>query len=659
MKIKGISLKNIRSYVDAEITFPPGAVLLEGDIGAGKTTLLMAIEFALLGSGDVDLSSLLRVGEDNGSVELTFEHNSKIYTIKRKLKRSGNSVSQVNRCELYIESEKGTQHEILSPQELKFRLLSELGLRENVNRSKSSVFRYSVYTPQEEMKKILYEDPKDRKETIRRIFGVDKYAVISNTASEIRRGVSKDIKYLEEEIKERSDLEREFSNIKENKKNAITDIEKLEKEISNLNLKEKEAELILTSQTSALGQLQERRKHIESLNREISEIQKRIERNKEYLKQKEDELNNLKKQVPKDYLSPENIDKMIIESEKIFMEIRDRKMEIEKELYNYRSLISRGVCPTCGRPIHGEEFKSKIEALEIQHKEILTKLSEADEKLKKLKKQQDESRGNEKILIRIAEKEKSILETKSQIDESVQHLESLRKVLSELSFDDEEFSKAEISVKQAREKREEIKISKEKAIGKLEALKASLKNLEERETEILEKLENIKNKEIKLDKLRKAHTILEFLENIVPSMEASVLSAINSKISTLISAWFSRLVPDQSKEVQIDPSFAPIIKQSGYEMSVNALSGGERSALALAYRLALSSVLSSNSTAPGLLILDEPTDGFSKEQLQRFGDVLRDLSFEQIIMVSHETELENVADNIIRIVKSGDVSTLY
>ncbi|MGC8699194.1 MAG: hypothetical protein ACP5RE_03365, partial [Candidatus Acidifodinimicrobium sp.] len=58
------------------------------------------------------------------------------------------------------------------------------------------------------------------------------------------------------------------------------------------------------------------------------------------------------------------------------------------------------------------------------------------------------------------------------------------------------------------------------------------------------------------------------------------------------------------------------------------------------------------------LILDEPTDGFSKEQLQKFGDVLRGISSPQVILVSHEAELENVADRIVKIEKSEGVSQI-
>jgi exonuclease SbcC len=59
-----------------------------------------------------------------------------------------------------------------------------------------------------------------------------------------------------------------------------------------------------------------------------------------------------------------------------------------------------------------------------------------------------------------------------------------------------------------------------------------------------------------------------------------------------------------------------------------------------------------------LLILDEPTDGFSKEQLYKIRDILEELKCPQVILVSHEKELEGFADHVFRVQKSDGVSTL-
>ncbi len=59
-----------------------------------------------------------------------------------------------------------------------------------------------------------------------------------------------------------------------------------------------------------------------------------------------------------------------------------------------------------------------------------------------------------------------------------------------------------------------------------------------------------------------------------------------------------------------------------------------------------------------LLILDEPTDGFSKSQLYKVWEVLRELNCPQVIMVSHETELESFANQIFEVRKVNGISCI-
>ena len=61
---------------------------------------------------------------------------------------------------------------------------------------------------------------------------------------------------------------------------------------------------------------------------------------------------------------------------------------------------------------------------------------------------------------------------------------------------------------------------------------------------------------------------------------------------------------------------------------------------------------------PKILILDEPTDGFSSDQLDRVKEVIDSLDMQQIIIVSHEPKIETFVDNMIRISKTEHLSNL-
>jgi exonuclease SbcC len=141
-------------------------------------------------------------------------------------------------------------------------------------------------------------------------------------------------------------------------------------------------------------------------------------------------------------------------------------------------------------------------------------------------------------------------------------------------------------------------------------------------------------------------------------IEKHVMQNIHLDFDENFKNWFNLLIDDPSKTGKIDEEFTPIIEQDGFQQEINYLSGGEKTSVALAYRLALNNIVQKVSTGmkSNLLIMDEPTDGFSKEQLFKIRDILNELNYPQIIIVSHERELESFADNIFQIEKIDGVS---
>ena len=103
------------------------------------------------------------------------------------------------------------------------------------------------------------------------------------------------------------------------------------------------------------------------------------------------------------------------------------------------------------------------------------------------------------------------------------------------------------------------------------------------------------------------------------------------------------------------------MESRGHELDYSFLSGGERTAVALAYRLALNQVINSfisKIRTREILILDEPTDGFSSEQLDKMRDVLIELNVKQLILVSHEFKIESFVENIIRFRKHDGITSV-
>jgi exonuclease SbcC len=194
-------------------------------------------------------------------------------------------------------------------------------------------------------------------------------------------------------------------------------------------------------------------------------------------------------------------------------------------------------------------------------------------------------------------------------------------------------------------------------IGKQKDISRCLEEIARLQAEITDKEDKIqKTKE--LDELQR--WLSEYFMPAVKLIETNVLSSINNEFNSLFQKWLNRLIESGDIMVRVDENFTPIVEQNGYEMEVGSLSGGEKTSVALAYRLALNVMVKKVCKAmqSNLLILDEPTDGFSREQLFKLRDILDELKCEQVIAVSHESELEGFVDRIYKIRKEEGISKI-
>jgi DNA repair protein SbcC/Rad50 len=138
----------------------------------------------------------------------------------------------------------------------------------------------------------------------------------------------------------------------------------------------------------------------------------------------------------------------------------------------------------------------------------------------------------------------------------------------------------------------------------------------------------------------------------VLEMEKLLLVHAQAAFQRHFARYFASLVDDPSLLARTDAAFTPAVTIEDEWTPAEALSGGERTSLALAFRLALAQVVRTmGHVRLETLLLDEPTDGFSPEQVVRMGDLLEEIALPQVILVSHEAELAAIADRVVRIEK--------
>ena len=749
MILESIELKNIRSYDEQKIEFPRGITLFEGDIGSGKSTILMAIEFAFFGTGSQKGDSMLSKKVKNGSVKLRFEVDGEKYEVYRELKRTTKAVNQhPTHCYLKI----GEVENPFSPGELKQEILKILKFNEPASpNAQSKIYRYAVFTPQEEMKQILYDSDK-RQETIRRAFGVEDYKNARQNAKKVSKTIeNKSIRYqergkdvpdleiklkeLEDSMEKNKDIEKENRDKRTNKESEKVKIKKEIEEIGNKSQQKERFEKDKQTKEELLENLE-----IEDLRKEIEDKKKKIEEreveiveiggkkrpteiNKEAIEKKIDEIRDIEKTRSELHHSKDEINENKKRIDELRKEIEERKVEIveiggkkrpteinkeaiEKKideikkiesnrstLLHNKSAYSQGIsklkklgtkCLFCHQNITKEHSEKLVEEQNNALAKINSLLQDSDENIKNIL-NDVEIDSVENAVDKLLELKQDLIEyerSSDRLSELTNEQEEDKKELSEKEKNKTEKEKREFELnKQIDELQEKIddfpdyEYEKEEKKKKLDDIDHELDEIKETLGIIKGQNENLKKQkddlEVSIQKSihwKKKHKELEdyqtwieqFFIPTTDEIERQVLNSIRHDFNETYRNWFKILIDDSSKDSRLDEDFTPILEQDGEWQDFNYVSGGEKTSIALAYRLSLNNMMRRNSESlkSNLLILDEPTDGFSKNHLSKVRDVLKELGSEQIILVSHERELEGYVDNIFQISKEKGYSKI-
>ncbi len=684
MLVKSLRLKNIRSYTDQHMQFPEGSVLLSGDIGSGKSTILQAIEFALFGllRGDLSGTGLLRHGEKEGAVELTFNLNGQDITVKRGLKRTPTSVEQSGGHIVLNNAQQPA-----TAQELKAKVFDLLGYPKSLlTKSKNMVYRFTVYTPQEDMKKIILEDTETRLNVLRKVFDIDKYKRIKENTAAYARVLREKKRELDGRI---ADLpEKEAL-----KKHKQQEFGQAEQDIQQAGPKVKAAQEKVKQARYELEQLEQRLQEAQraTKQKEIAEAELKAKAQEQYrLRQEEETLNDTIPKLEselKDLPPREEIEGKIKIKQQALLEAETKIRELTKALaestakqkmsHDMKNKISSlDNCPVCLQAV-GEEHKEKIVLTEDEKLEQLEQ--HMDQHQAQLKTQEDIIISIKQILedLRKQESDIRVHELKQkQVQEKKQRLQELQHLLETVSEDIR--TKSDLKDMLAKElekyqtnqddydakKKDERRLldEKERATVEYNKIAEKKKNIKQALDELEHDIIVKQRAQKELETIQEMnHWLTDFFTGLIDSIERHVMSRVYTEFNELFQTWFSTLVEDNMLAAKLDDSFAPVVQQNGYDVGVENLSGGEKTACALAYRLALNKVINqviSSINTKDLLILDEPTDGFSDQQLDKMRDVLSELNAKQVIIVSHEGKIESFVDQVMRCTKHEHISQI-
>lgn len=451
-------------------------------------------------------------------------------------------------------------------------------------------------------------------------------------------GLKKKIEELKEETEDMDQLTKKWDELQEDRtdlegdiKAAKKDLTVVEKELIEMSglegegdcpkckqsLSQEHIESMLNelrrSKEKIEGRLTEMNGSLDDLNKEINELNKEID-GKERSKRK---LGYLKKDVNRLENETANMGDMEKSMDRVEEEMKKLKVDIDKFEHSKEDLKEL------------ERQRNELSKYRDRKLQLEEKIGQKDNLLQKKKEKEDKLRDSEELLEKIQDKLKELDEEFSE-DEYQEMKKEHEGLIRETSTLDEKLNS--------------IKTIIERLEGDIDGIKGKL-----------EEMKNAKKRAKELDSL-KTWLIIDFKE-CIRAIEEHRMAQLNVDFETYFRAWFDDILDDPDINATLDENFAPLISVQNNVTSVEDISGGERTSVALAYRLAFNTMIKKElGLKSNLLVLDEPTTGFSREQLTRLKDVMEKVTADQIVIVSHENEIVNLADVQYNVEKTDGVS---
>ena len=664
--ITSIELGDFLAHSETKLEFEKGVTIFVGENGAGKSSIIDGITFSLFGQHTRKSNKgLIKRGSNQGYSKIEFSINGKQYETVRKINSKGGLVAT------FSEITKEGRVEIAAGERKQF----GESMTEQVEKTIGMDFeklKIASIVQQGELNSIINAKPKEFKELLNAIIGIDKLDVASESmkkvTKEFREKIKTDLGYDDThiEILER-DLERSQQEIKEAEPEK-NQLELKQKQIHE-ELKKLQKELeIETPKIDKIKQLELRKDELLRYVKEtMKEIQQKISENERKIRDCEGCFDEIKLKV--DFESKiQKVEEAVDDTLKKIQEMTSQIASLkEKQILASKLQLKDNKCPVCDsiveklNPFFQEEhIKEEIiklqENIKLKEKERDMYTQKKKEFLEKVQKTRDAEATlrahsiNTKEELMEIQKETQIQKVKlpminnndlkeiSQIDD---HSKVIFENILKLEVDTKGFSeKAFLNLKNIiSEKQTSLSQMDQQIGGILEKIDKAKRQIETIQKVILE-LKIVKKYVSKLDKVQT--NIFSRDGSVAISLRSWALNSISVKASEYLSFLNTKIQRIALSEKARDVSIACYSKTEVLELE--SLSGGEKVSVALALRLGMASLLGSSNL--NLMILDEPTthlDAERKKSLVRVLSQLTEISNSQtpmqFLIITHDAEI--------------------
>jgi len=693
--INEITIYKFGSYQgEIPVTFQIKGTLIEivGENGSGKSTIIDALTFALFRSTTrtdkgISIKDFCSI---NGYVSLKFEKNRNRYKVTRKRENERNFSLKVKENDTFI---KGGINEVGK------KLIKIIGLNYDA-------FVNTAIVRQEEAKKLGDVKNSERATILENIYRLNIYGKAEKKVIEDRKELSYNLNILRERISVQKEntsiLDDLVINLNDKKKNIKILVKNITSITDDINKKKNEKETFTRSEQSYQtinGQLEFLNSTIKSTENDLMILNKPNNKDKslwieniknlDYFKNKLENIKEIDNNIEKIHDYENRIYNIKLEyQEKIKKsEFETKSMEFDTHeiLDRYKEDIAtyNNVWDTFESEILGG-MKGNLE------KEMNKKIIKETTQIKKIIKVNQEIQKKYDI-----KKSDTIRSVKKEIQKSEESQKKLNEFDLLVDKYNESYTKLNLKIKELynnkKEFEEKIKILEDHHIGfiEIDAIISTLQNKKNMLThstgslrgEIKTLIKNINTiKEIKkkivenIDKEKKMETKLRILDILrekvfhTRGVSSYVMATLLEDLGDEASIILRQLTSHRSKESETSnlnyQNISFIIetdakrRKYGVDISVDGrpiaeFSGGERTMIATAIRLAMARQLSKSlGNSIGVVFIDEGDIGSLDDQSRKaFATMIEGLrsNFKNIILITHIQGITESFDQTINI----------
>jgi len=499
---------------------------------------------------------------------------------------------------------------------------------------------------------------------------VDSFESLEEYLSQFKPQLETQILEVAEAIQ---NIKREMSNLQvknENLKKPIDELKRVKDRCpickSEISPKKRDELItdysleIKTNQTLA-SDLEEKLKALEDEKRVLDLQQSKVQSInlgilKEYLKSADhdqEEINNINSSI-------QELQKKVVLLENIEQDIKEKKSALASIKTNYEKYLSaRGSLESLGdyeeQSIKLKEINTSIRDLKKRISALMEIARDSVEDLPgEIAYLEKQAQRYQHLLGEVSQKDSlnsRIQENQNLIQETREELEDLKNKITSLNYNKENHERVKREWELKNEELMKLNGQKQLMVGELNQLSPSLQ-------EINDKLNSIKEYEKELVNLKDFLKLLKFIRDLFSKdgVQKDLRNLSRPLIEEKTRDLFEKFNFEYS-DIRLDEDYDVTIYGPSGKSNLDMISGGEKIAVALALRLGITQVLSGGSLE--LILLDEPTIHLDAYRRQELIDLLKKMSIiPQMIIVTHDADLEDAADNILKIEKEEGVSFL-